>query len=234
MVLGYVVMRVPMVAQWCARGPAGPRTRARSARIFIVTILVSQVGWIVLAVRRPQRRRDLRVGRGPRPRRARRARSSPSTVRGGTPWHAAPHRRALRPDGDHRPRRGPARHDGRARRASSDGPGWTADVALLGLAGVALTFGMWWTYFVIPSGDLLHAHRERSFGWGYGHIPLFGAIVAVGAGLHAAAYYLEHHSEPRRRRHPGSPWRSRSRSTCWGSTCCTPPSPAPSTRSTCC
>ena len=41
---------------------------------------------------------------------------------------------------------------------------------------------------------MLRAHRERSFGWGYGHIPLFGAVVAVGAGLHAAAYYLEHDS----------------------------------------
>ena len=54
---------------------------------------------------------------------------------------------------------------------------------------------MWWIYFVIPCGELLHAYRERSFGWGYGHIPLFGAIVAVGAGLHVAAYFLEHHSE---------------------------------------
>ena len=58
----------------------------------------------------------------------------------------------------------------------------------------AMTFGMWWTYFVVPCGDLLHAHRVAVFGWGYGHIPLFGAVVAVGAGLHAAAYYLEHHS----------------------------------------
>ncbi len=55
-----------------------------------------------------------------------------------------------------------------------------------------MTFGMWWIYFVMPSGPLLHAHRERSFGWGYGHIPLFGATVAVGAGLHVAAYYIEH------------------------------------------
>ena len=39
--------------------------------------------------------------------------------------------------------------------------GWTLDAALLGLAGIALTFGMWWIYFVIPSGDLLHAHRAR-------------------------------------------------------------------------
>ena len=72
--------------------------------------------------------------------------------------------------------------------------GWTVDVALLGLSGVGLTFGMWWTYFVVPSGEILHAHRARGIGWGYGHIPFFGALVAVGAGLHAAAYRLEHHS----------------------------------------
>jgi low temperature requirement protein LtrA len=72
--------------------------------------------------------------------------------------------------------------------------GWSADVVLLGLAGTALTFGMWWIYFVLPAGELLARHRERSFGWGYGHIVLFGALVAVGAGLHAAAYHVEHHS----------------------------------------
>ena len=48
---------------------------------------------------------------------------------------------------------------------------------------------------MIPYGDLLPPTAARSFGWGYGHIPLFGAVVAIGAGLHAAAYYLEHHSE---------------------------------------
>jgi low temperature requirement protein LtrA len=68
--------------------------------------------------------------------------------------------------------------------------GWTMDVALLGIAGTALTFGVWWTYFVIPHGALLHTHRERSFGWGYGQIPLFGSVVAIGAGLHVGAYYL--------------------------------------------
>ena len=59
-----------------------------------------------------------------------------------------------------------------------DVTGWTLDVALLGLAGTAMTFGIWWTYFVVPCGDLLHAYRSRVFGWGYGHIPLFGAVVA--------------------------------------------------------
>jgi low temperature requirement protein LtrA len=71
---------------------------------------------------------------------------------------------------------------------------WSLDIALLGLAGVALPFGMWWIYFVIPSGDLLRGYRSRVFVWGYGHIPLFAAVVGVGAGLHAAAYHLDHHS----------------------------------------
>ena len=31
--------------------------------------------------------------------------------------------------------------------------------------------------------------------WGYWHIPLFGSVVAIGAGLHVAAYYLEDQSE---------------------------------------
>jgi low temperature requirement protein LtrA len=75
-----------------------------------------------------------------------------------------------------------------------EGPGWSVDVVVLGVSGTALIFGMWWIYFVVPSGPVLERHRERAYGWAYGHIPLFGALVAVGAGLHAAAYYLEHHS----------------------------------------
>ncbi len=54
---------------------------------------------------------------------------------------------------------------------------------------------MWWVYFVVPASDLLHAHRERSFRYGYVHYLVIGSIVATGAGLHAAAYYIEHHSK---------------------------------------
>jgi len=51
---------------------------------------------------------------------------------------------------------------------------------------------MWWMYFMIPGGEVLHRRRERSFAWGYGHILLFAAIAGVGAGLHVAASYIEH------------------------------------------
>ena len=73
--------------------------------------------------------------------------------------------------------------------------GWTPDAVILAVSGTGLTFGMWWIYFAVPSADLLHAHRERSFLFGYLHIAVFGAIVATGAGLHTAAYYVEKHSE---------------------------------------
>jgi len=76
-----------------------------------------------------------------------------------------------------------------------EGVGWSVDAALVAVAGIGLTFGMWWVYFIIPSGAILHVHRERSFGWGYGQIPLIGAVVGTGAGLHIAAYFLEDKSE---------------------------------------
>ncbi len=73
--------------------------------------------------------------------------------------------------------------------------GWTSAAVMLVIAGTGLTFGMWWIYFSVPMAELLHAHRDRSFAFGYLHIPLFAAIVATGAGLHTAAYYVEDHSE---------------------------------------
>ncbi len=73
--------------------------------------------------------------------------------------------------------------------------GWSFDAVFVVVAGVGLTFGMWWSYFVVPQAELLRAHPERSFWFGYLPIVMFGAIVATGAGLHAAAYYIEHHSK---------------------------------------
>jgi low temperature requirement protein LtrA len=70
--------------------------------------------------------------------------------------------------------------------------GWTLDAALVGVAGTGLTFGMWWVYYMLPSAPVLHAHRERSFVWGYTQLAVVTAIVATGAGLHVAAYFIEH------------------------------------------
>lgn len=59
------------------------------------------------------------------------------------------------------------------------------------VAGIGLAFAMWWVYFAAAMPEVLHAHRERSFGFGYLHILTFGAIAATGAGLHVAGYVME-------------------------------------------
>jgi low temperature requirement protein LtrA len=192
MVAGYVVMRVPMIFQWLRAARQDPDRRS-ACLTYAKAVALGQVGWIALLIA------DTSVAAtfawaglltlvefaGP---------WIAETRKGGTPWHA--HHIAERyglmviialGEG--------LLGTTAALGALIDVSGWTTEVAALGVAGVAMTFGLWWTYFVIPCGDLLHAYRSRSFGWGYGHIPLFGAIVAVGAGLHVAAYFLEHHSE---------------------------------------
>jgi low temperature requirement protein LtrA len=161
---------------------------------YVWTLLVAQAGWVILAVAQTS------VGvtfvwvaalllvefSGP---------ILAETRKGGTPWH--PHHLAER--------YGLlviiALGEGLLGTAVAinaligpEGPGWSLDVVVLGLAGTALTFGMWWIYFTLPNGGILARHRERALGWGYGSIVLFGALVAVGAGLHVAAYFVEDHS----------------------------------------
>jgi hypothetical protein len=46
-------------------------------------------------------------------------------------------------------------------------------------------------YFIFPAGLVLRRHRNRKWAWSYGHIALFGAAAATGAGLHVAAYAVE-------------------------------------------
>lgn len=189
MVWGYVVMRAAMLFQWWRAHRHDPDRRP-AHRVYMVSIATAQVLWCLTAII------DLPVTTtfvvmiapflielgGP---------FYAERRLGGTPWH--PHHIA-------------ERYGLMVIIALGEGMigtmasltalgGLTLDIALLALAGTAMTFGMWWTYFVLPHGEILHARRERSFGWGYGHMPLLGAIVAVGAGLHVAAYYLDHHTK---------------------------------------
>ena len=73
--------------------------------------------------------------------------------------------------------------------------GWSAEAAAIALAGVSLAVGLWWCYFTVPYGDALRDSNSKSMAFGFGHMLLYAAIAATGAGLHAAAYLLEHHSE---------------------------------------
>ena len=187
-VAGYIVMRVAMLAQWIRVAVQDPG-HARVALGYVVTISVSQVGWTGALFF------DLRAAAflplallligieliGP---------ILAERRDGGTPWH--PHHIAERygllviitlGEG--------ILGTIVAVAALVDHVGWSAEAVLVTVAGIGLTFGLWWSYFIIPSADVLERHRHRSWGWGYGHIPLLASIAAIGAGVHVAAYVVE-------------------------------------------
>jgi low temperature requirement protein LtrA len=192
LVAGYVVMRIAMVIQWLRAAKQDPERRS-ACLAYATAIIVAQLGWIAVASANNS------VGvtfilitvmigielTGP---------LLAEKRMGGTPWHA-----------HHIVERNGlltiiALGEGVVGTVASLSAvvaeqGWTMDAVLVAVAGTGLTFGMWWVYFMVPAADLLQAHRDRSFGYGYSHIVLFGSIVATGAGLHAAAYYIQHRSE---------------------------------------
>jgi len=192
MVAGYVVMRISLVGQWLRAAKQDPDRRS-ACLTYATAVTVAQVGWaggIFLHTSVPVTFAIVVVLigielLGP---------VLGENVMGGTPWHA-----------HHITERYSlltiiALGEGVVGTVASvsaavGAQGWSYDAIFVAVAGIGLTFGMWWTYFLMPGADLLHVHRERSFFFGYFHIVPFGAIVATGAGLHAAAYYIEHHSK---------------------------------------
>ncbi len=189
MVLGYVVMRGAMLFQWLRAARQYPDGR-KACLTYATTILIAQIGWVVLifidmpllATAASGLALVLVEMTGP---------VLAERWAGGTPWHA--HHIAERygllaiitlGEGV----------VGTVASISAivDAQGWNLDAVLICVAGTGLTFGMWWLYFLLPSGAILHRFRERSFVWGYGQMVVFGAIAATGAGLHVAAYYIEH------------------------------------------
>ncbi len=65
--------------------------------------------------------------------------------------------------------------------------GWSSAAVVITASGIVLAAGFWWAYFLIPSRTTLERWPERTFAWRYAHLPIFGAIAAVGAGLRVAA-----------------------------------------------
>lgn len=69
--------------------------------------------------------------------------------------------------------------------------GWSFDAITVVTAGVGLTFGLWWMYFMTPYGWILSRFRRKFQPFIYLHFALYAGIVAIGAGLHVAAYAIE-------------------------------------------
>jgi low temperature requirement protein LtrA len=65
----------------------------------------------------------------------------------------------------------------------------------IAVGGLVLLFALWWLYFLEPSGRGLADYRGGSYLWGYGHYGIFAALAAVGAGLEVAVEQTGHHLE---------------------------------------
>ncbi|HTE65356.1 MAG TPA: low temperature requirement protein A, partial [Candidatus Binatia bacterium] len=183
------VMRVAMVFLWLRAARQDP-PRRRASQTYAVTIGVAQVGWVLLLLAQPTSAVWFMWGAllalvelvGP---------VIAERGKGGTPWHA-----------QHIAERYGlltiiTLGEGVIGTVASlnavvEAQGWSRDAVLVAVAGTGLTFGLWWMYFIVPWGDLLHVHRNRALPWGYGHILVFGSIAATGAGLHVAADYIGH------------------------------------------
>lgn len=189
MVLGYVVMRVAMIFQWLRAARQNPDRRP-ACLTYAIAISIAQIGWVALIfIDMPLLPTFLCVVAltliemlGP---------VVAERKNGGTPWHA--HHIAERYGLLAIITLGEGVVGTVASISAITGEqGWNLDAILVCIAGTGLTFGMWWLYFLLPSGRILHVFRGRSFVWGYGHMLIFAAIAATGAGLHVAAYYIEH------------------------------------------
>jgi len=192
LVVGYVVMRVALVMQWLRAAKQDPERRA-TALGYAKYVSIAQAGWLVVAFTSLELVPTLVIAvvlfgvemAGP---------ILAERKTSGTPWH--PHHIAERyglltiitlGEGIF----------GTVATVSAmvEEAGWTMDTVLILVAGIGLTFGLWWTYFIIPSGEMLAKYRIKSFVWGYGHMFVFAPLAAVGAGLHVAAYVIEGESE---------------------------------------
>lgn len=184
-VVGYVLMRLAMVAQWLRAARSSPECRP-AALVYAAGITVCQVLWVIrlflpastaLVTFFALALLELAVP-------VLAERRSP------TPWHA--HHISERfglftlivlgetilsatnaikegvSEGDH------------------IGP-----LISLSAAGLVLVFAMWWLYFERPGHVRLNRRPTMltSMSWGYGHYLIFASAAAVGAGLELAVGY---------------------------------------------
>ncbi|MGO4855261.1 low temperature requirement protein A [Phaeovulum sp. W22_SRMD_FR3] len=184
-VLGYVVMRVGMVAHWLRAG-CHDNAHRRTALRYAAGIALVQVYWLLMLVPHPGWT-PLMFLIGVALELAVPAWAERASM---TPWHR-----------HHIMERyglltiivlGETLLAGAmALEGLGSLPVWT--VAQLAGAALVIVFGLWWLYFA-PEEHLSATHLSRALTWGYGHFGIFAAGAAVGAGFAALIDTLGAHA----------------------------------------
>jgi low temperature requirement protein LtrA len=174
-IVGYVVMRLAMVAQWL-RAAAGDPEHASTARRYALGISLVQVAWIAMfAVPQYWGPGFLALAAAELAVPAWAERTSKTT------WH--PHHIAERYGlltlivlGESILSATVA-----IQAALASGEALSRLLPLI-IGGWLIACSMWWMYFDRPAHDLLRSFR-KAIVWGYGHYFVFASAAAVGAGL---------------------------------------------------
>lgn len=179
-VLGYVLMRVAMVAQWLRAARQDPSHRVTAQR-FAAGIALVQVAWVAFLAAPLNARIPLFallcLAEVLVPVWAERAR--------GTTWH--PHHIAERYGlfviivlGES------VLAGSLAIEAVTTGRDLTVELVSVIVGALLIMFAMWWLYFDGTPTSLLRGLRG-AFLWGYGHFLVLGSAAAAGAGIAVAA-----------------------------------------------
>ena len=179
-IVGYLIMRLALVAQWIRAGieyPAGRRTAFR----YAAGVAAVQVLWVAWGFLPPHTAVWL-FGIG-----VVLELSVPIWAErtGMTSWH--PHHIAERYGlftiivlGE-----SVSASAAGVQRALAES-GFSASLVWIASAGLVLLFALWWLYFLEPAAEGLSSKRRRSYYWGYGHYFVFASLAALGAGLEVA------------------------------------------------
>ena len=188
MVVGYVVMRVPLIALWLRAAAHDPEHR-ENALSYAVIISVAQVCWLATAVV-PLPAGVTVVAIVVVATAEMVAPVAATRLFGFAPWnagHLAERFALLTLITIGEVIAGTTATVG----AFTHERGWSFEAVLIASSGLLIAAAVWWTYFLVPSRLILEQRPERTFAWRYAHLALFGSIAAIGAGLHLTTIAVE-------------------------------------------
>ncbi|WP_330296814.1 low temperature requirement protein A [Streptomyces sp. NBC_00503] len=176
-VIGYLIMRVALTAQWL-RAASGESGEARAAALkYAAGLVVCQAGWVALLFAPDGAKRwlflivaaaELLV---------------PVVAERGhqTPWHA--HHIVERYGlftiivlGE------TISASTVAVKSAIDEHEALGELLPIAAGGLLIVFAAWWIYFAVPMHERLTSNRE-AIPWGYGHLLIFASGAAIGAGI---------------------------------------------------
>ncbi|MFJ3926060.1 low temperature requirement protein A [Streptomyces sp. NPDC090022] len=179
-VLGYVVMRLALTAQWL-RAAAGEQGAARRCALtYAAGLVICQIGWVALLAAPESSRRWLFLVLVVAELMA------PVIAEHGyqTQWH--PHHIAERYGLFTIIVLGETIAASTVAVQSALDEHEALDLLLpIAAGGLLLVFAAWWIYFAVPVHDRLRGNRE-AIPWGYGHYVIFASAAAIGAGIEVA------------------------------------------------